>query len=584
MNRITNRRLRGKVPLALRGALAFVLALALIAGTGLGANTVLAQEEGMLTSAVDEGESILTSNWQLLGAGESDTYRFDYAGNNQPILVRMEIWPVEGAQFQVWTEDTLAQADSADVSPIGTGTFPENVTNVLSWQGSAEEAQTFVVVVSSTAGQTFPYNLEIGGPGLAGEAAPVDAMVTGLPDTIVNVREGPSTDFAVATTVPSGTPITVLGQDETGNWLRVQIDDGTEGWMARFLTDFTATASTVEMPPLAPPASAAAQTTADTATIVVTIPGARVNVRTGPSTAYDVIRSVPADTTATVLGQNTAGDWLQVRLSDGTTGWVARFLTDYTATATAVDTPPLAPPATVSVETAFDTAIIDTTPAGANVNVRMGPSTANDILRTVPDGTAVTVTGQDTSGTWLQVVLDDGTVGWVARFLTDFAGTADSVSDAETASTTTTTAQVTMQAETGVAPLPGQAGPLVDPPVEAELLADRWRLLQEGDVHWYSFQHPGDESPIQIWMVADPSFGAGFGVYGEENAQSIMAGTNPEDIAAIGRGTSNPDEPGTLFWRGTFEEAGRFFVRVRHGTTGVVRYDIFGSGPGFSSP
>jgi hypothetical protein len=190
------------------------------------------------------------------------------------------------------------------------------------------------------------------------------------------------------------------------------------------------------------------------------------------------------------------------------------------------------------------------------------------------------------TGDWLRVRLDDGTEGWVARFLTDFTAAAPALTAPPLAPppTVDTDAAPTVQIEAGVAPLPGEAGRLVNPPVEEALLFDGWRLLREGEVHWYSFQHPGDGTPIQIWMVVDPSYGAGFGVYGERDAQSIMAGADPESIAAIGRGTPNPNEPGTHFWRGTFAENARFYVKVQHGASGPVRYDIFGSGPGFSSP
>jgi uncharacterized protein YraI len=67
------------------------------------------------------------------------------------------------------------------------------------------------------------------------------------------------------------------------------------------------------------------------------------NVRRGPGTSYAVITVGASGTELTVLGQNSEGDWLQVALPNGTTGWVSRALTDFTGAAPVVATP--APPA-----------------------------------------------------------------------------------------------------------------------------------------------------------------------------------------------------------------------------------------------
>src|SRR5690606_6694239 len=81
----------------------------------------------------------------------------------------------------------------------------------------------------------------------------------------VNVRSGPSTAYPVVMTVAQGTQVNVIGQDTSGSWLSVRLPDGTEGWIARFLTNFTGTAAIaaappVVQPPLAPPATTASVT------------------------------------------------------------------------------------------------------------------------------------------------------------------------------------------------------------------------------------------------------------------------------------------------------------------------------------
>jgi len=71
------------------------------------------------------------------------------------------------------------------------------------------------------------------------------ALVTA--DTL-NVRHGPGTVHPVITTVRRGAPLAVLGQDSTGNWLNVQLSDGTLGWVSHAFTDFVGTAPLVPTP------------------------------------------------------------------------------------------------------------------------------------------------------------------------------------------------------------------------------------------------------------------------------------------------------------------------------------------------
>ena len=85
-------------------------------------------------------------------------------------------------------------------------------------------------------------------------------------------------------------------------------------------------------------------------------------------------------------------------------------------------------------------------------------------------------------------------------------------------------------------------------------------------------------------MDVEPADGAGFRILDEENAQAVMAGSAPDDVENIGRGTANPAEGGYLFWRGVFEEAGTFYVMVEQNVEGDVFYSIHAAGPGLSRP
>lgn len=52
--------------------------------------------------------------------------------------------------------------------------------------------------------------------------------------SFVNLREGPSMGSKIVKVLKKGTKVTVL-QEKSG-WLRVQLEDGTEGWVAKAMT------------------------------------------------------------------------------------------------------------------------------------------------------------------------------------------------------------------------------------------------------------------------------------------------------------------------------------------------------------
>lgn len=85
---------------------------------------------------------------------------------------------------------------------------------------------------------------------------------------------------------------------------------------------------------------------------LATVTASVLNVRQGPSTSYSAITTAHFGDEVTVLGRNQTGDWLRVRLSDGTVGWVSSAYTDFTGTAPVVPTPPLPPTTTPTVSIA----------------------------------------------------------------------------------------------------------------------------------------------------------------------------------------------------------------------------------------
>jgi hypothetical protein len=70
---------------------------------------------------------------------------------------------------------------------------------------------------------------------------PVVGIVGGM--QIINVREGPSTNYNAIDTLIPGTAIQVLFQNAEGTWLNIRLEDGLEGWVSSGLIYIEATAT-----------------------------------------------------------------------------------------------------------------------------------------------------------------------------------------------------------------------------------------------------------------------------------------------------------------------------------------------------
>ena len=61
---------------------------------------------------------------------------------------------------------------------------------------------------------------------------------------------------------------------------------------------------------------------------IITIKGARVNIRSGPGTNYPVIQTLDRNDTAPATGFNSGRTWVQIKLPDSTLRWVSADLVD----------------------------------------------------------------------------------------------------------------------------------------------------------------------------------------------------------------------------------------------------------------
>jgi uncharacterized protein YgiM (DUF1202 family) len=315
----------------------------------------------------------------------------------------------------------------------------------------------------------------------------------------VLLRETPSFDAAVLLSLSEGTPADILDSpvysDDGVAWQPVSVDGMTGYVVAGYLIDggqAAAPPDVVELAQEAAPLTVAPETATAEPQAVETAPAeslpapaaspsevpanpvttADLNLRAGPSFGHSVLMVIPAGAALAPTGewsQGFAGVTYEGNYGWVDSGWLA-------ASEPGVDTAPqpaaatkdvtllqeVAPAPVTTAEPAptKDAALVgdlsavpgETAYATDVVNLRAGSSESSEVLRVLPRGGAVTITGEPNNG-WTPVWYN-GTTGYIsANLLSAFTTTPQ-----------TTTAPVSLAQET--API---AAPLVaaDPAVES---------------------------------------------------------------------------------------------------------------------
>jgi N-acetylmuramoyl-L-alanine amidase len=136
-------------------------------------------------------------------------------------------------------------------------------------------------------------------------APPVSSEETATVESAsVNLRSEANTTSTILASLSQGTPLTIL--QSKGDWYQVKTADGLTGWVAGWLID-------VKKPSADVPAKA-----------MLTILNPDTNIRSGPGTTYDIVTRVQDGERFPIVKQE--DDWYQIRLTDGTTGYVAGWL------------------------------------------------------------------------------------------------------------------------------------------------------------------------------------------------------------------------------------------------------------------
>jgi len=232
--------------------------------------------------------------------------------------------------------------------------------------------------------------------------------------TAANVRSGPGLGYDRYGSLTKGTKLYKLSQ--RGEWIKCKTPGG-EGWIRRDLLEFDVNAGRQLVQQAGPAASSRGVESAKGY-----ITGSRVRLRHGPSTESEIIALLNEGQVVHVFGEK--GDWKQVTVQGGNTGWVAGWLIKYetdSGNTSGMDPLPAPPPDFPSPEYERPPVVSEELYAwidGSKVNVRTGPDTDHPVRLQLGRGQKVEVLGAD--GHWCRIKTPGGDVGWVAGWVISF--------------------------------------------------------------------------------------------------------------------------------------------------------------------
>lgn len=188
-----------------------------------------------------------------------------------------------------------------------------------------------------------------------------------------------------------GATIANGGVSGTGSTAPVTIRDGAPTPTPTYTPQTNPTAT--RPPTQTPNAPATATPTRDPSLATVTV--SALNLRTGPGTNYPVIVALGQGTSLRVLGQESSGYWINVRVlsgsANGQVGWLAKIYTDFAGTAPIVATPPppnTATPTRTTPPTATPTQTSTSLPTATPTHTSTPEATATATETATPQPTA----------------------------------------------------------------------------------------------------------------------------------------------------------------------------------------------------
>ena len=199
----------------------------------------------------------------------------------------------------------------------------------------------------------------------------------------LNMRKGPSTDYALIGTLNKGEKVVPIAKSSDGLWVKINYNSK-EAWVSfAYLQKEKSQDTDIKE-------DSQYQTTAN------------LNMRKGPSTDYAKVATIPMGTKVTPSEISSDGKWVKVKYNNQT-GWIIIDYIKPVQTTTPTDPKPTKPNK-VEVGKIYQIT--------ANLNMRKGSSTDYAKIATIPMGTKVTPSEISSDGKWVKVTYNNQ-IGWI---------------------------------------------------------------------------------------------------------------------------------------------------------------------------
>jgi uncharacterized protein YraI len=222
----------------------------------------------------------------------------------------------------------------------------------------------------------------------------------------LNIRSGPGPTYTSVAVAGNGDSLVLIGRNSAATWVKVRLANGTEGWVNVTLVSTTISITSL---PVLDTGSASTEPGATVAT------GA-LNIRSGPSSAYNSVGTLTQGQPVVLLGRTADSGWANVRIYNGVVGWAnAAYLTSNVSFSTlpVVNVSASPAPAPNPGQGPSGPSSASGTVKANGLNVRSGPGLGYGVVGGVYWGEWVTIHGRSADGGWLKIS-SGGVTGWAS--------------------------------------------------------------------------------------------------------------------------------------------------------------------------
>ena len=206
----------------------------------------------------------------------------------------------------------------------------------------------------------------------------------------LNMRKGPGTSYAKIGILNQGEKVVAIEKSSDGKWVKIKYSSQ-EAWVSLDYLKKEETQSTTSTIKL----NSNYKTTGN------------LNMRSGASTSYARIATLPLGTVVTPTKISADGGWVQVKYNNQT-GWISVKYIKLDETST-----PITPEEPTDKPGDQEQTTGKKYKTTGNLNMRKGPGTSYDRITTLPLGTVVTPISFSSDGGWAEVKYNNQT-GWIS--------------------------------------------------------------------------------------------------------------------------------------------------------------------------